>query len=151
MKDERDRFFEDVVDETKQEEGFRSRPYLDTKQVLSIGWGTNIAQGIDHTEADFLLRHRLSLRMRECIRVFPWYVHLDDERKAVVLQMAYQMGTDGVAGFRKFCAAMVIGDYETAADEMLDSKWAREDSPARAARLARRMRRGSQTSALRRA
>jgi hypothetical protein len=47
-----------------------------------------------------------------------------------------------VLGFRKFCAAMAAGDYETAADEMLDSKWARTDTPARAMRESVTLRRG---------
>jgi lysozyme len=142
-------FFEWVVDATKSEEGFRSKPYLDSKRVLTIGWGTNIAQGIDHTEADFLLRHRLTLAWRDCLRLFPWFGRLNNARKAVILQMAYQMGVSGVFAFRKMRDAIEREDWDAAADEMLDSDWHREDSPARAQRLARVMRSGSlQTSAL---
>jgi lysozyme len=133
-------FFEMVLNVAKEDEGFRSKPYLDSKSVLTIGWGTNIAQGIDHTEASFLLQHRMGLAMRECIRRLPWFSRQNDVRRGVVVRMVYQLGIDGVLGFRKFCAAMDVDDHETAADEMLDSKWAREDSPARANREARRMR-----------
>jgi lysozyme len=136
-------FFDQVVDIVKEDEGFRSKPYLDSNGVLTIGWGTNIAQGIDHTEATFFLEHRLGLAMRDCIRRLPWFGRLDEVRRGVVLRMAYQLGVDGVLGFRKFCAAMAAGNWNAAADEMLDSKWAREDSPARAHREARRMREGA--------
>ena len=144
-------FFEWVVDATKSEEGFRSKPYRDSENVLTIGWGTNIEQGIDHTEADFLLRHRLTLAWRDCIRLFPWFASLNNARKAVILQMAYQLGVTGVFTFRKMRAALERGDFDTAAAEMLDSDW-HTQTPARAVRLSRIMRSGSlQTSALRRA
>ena len=135
-------FFEQCIDIAKEDEGFSSTPYLDSKGVLTIGWGTNIQQGIDHTEATFLLEHRLAKAVRECIRRIPWFAQLDDVRRGVVVRMVYQMGVQGVLGFRKFGAAMAAGDWQTAHDEMLDSKWAKVDSPARAHREARRILRG---------
>jgi lysozyme len=135
-------FFDLVLDTTKEDEGFRAKPYLDSRGYLTIGWGTNIAQGIDHTEATFLLQHRIGLAMRECIRRMPWFGRLDDVRRGVLVRMVYQLGIEGVLRFRRMCAALEAGDYETAATEMLDSKWAREDSPARANREAKRMRTG---------
>ena len=54
----------------------------------------------------------------------------------VVTNMTFQMGLEGVRAFRLFWAALEARDYPRAAKEMLDSKWAREDSPARAQRLA---------------
>ena len=48
----------------------------------------------------------------------------------------------GLSGFGRMLAAMERGDYDTAAKEMLDSKWAKQDSPARARRLAKVMVRG---------
>ena len=56
--------------------------------------------------------------------------------------MGYQLGIAELMGFKRMLAAMERGDYEAAAREMLDSKWARQDSPGRARRLAERMRRG---------
>ena len=50
--------------------------------------------------------------------------------------MACRMGCAGVRGFKKMLAAVAVRDYAEAADEMLDSKWHREDSPARAERMA---------------
>ena len=42
----------------------------------------------------------------------------------------------------KLLAAIERGDYDTAGKEMMDSKWARSDSPARAQRLRKMMVRG---------
>ena len=60
----------------------------------------------------------------------------------VILSMAYQMGMEGLLGFRCFLASIAVCDYCLAATEMLDSKWARIDSPDRAKRLADMMRKG---------
>ena len=43
---------------------------------------------------------------------------------------------------KRMLAGLSRGDYEAAAREVLDSKWARQDSPGRARPLAERMRRG---------
>lgn len=57
----------------------------------------------------------------------------------IVTNMAFNMGRSRLSGFRKMFAAIHSEDYETAADEMLDSKWAGQVK-GRATRLADRMR-----------
>jgi len=51
------------------------------------------------------------------------------------------MGCGGVSGFREMIKALKKKDYEKAADEMLDSQWARNHK-ARSGRLAKMMRDG---------
>ena len=53
-----------------------------------------------------------------------------------MIEMSFQMGIRGVSKFRKMLVAMEKADWEEAAKEMLDSKWAKKDSPQRANRLA---------------
>lgn len=60
-----------------------------------------------------------------------------DELNGVVTEMAYQMGLPSLQQFKRFKKAIEDGDYQRAADEMLDSKWARHDSPARAEHLSK--------------
>jgi lysozyme len=55
--------------------------------------------------------------------------------------MAYQMGVEGVQGFSKMIAALQVGDYPRAADEALDSLWAKQ-TPARARDVAQRLESG---------
>ena len=50
--------------------------------------------------------------------------------------MSYQMGVTGVSYFKKMIKAMKQSNWKVAADEMLDSKWAKKDTPNRANRLA---------------
>ena len=55
--------------------------------------------------------------------------------------MAYNLGVPRLLGFERMWAALAAGDYERAADEALDSKWARQVG-ARAARVAALIREG---------
>ena len=50
--------------------------------------------------------------------------------------MIFQIGNHGITKFKKFLKALEEKDYATAKLEMLDSKWARSDSPHRAKELA---------------
>ena len=56
--------------------------------------------------------------------------------------MAYQMGKPRLFKFTNTRAAYRAGDFEKTADEMLDSKWAREDTPGRAKEASEVMRTG---------
>jgi pyruvate kinase len=56
----------------------------------------------------------------------------------VIVEMAVNLGIDGLKGFKKALAACEKGDYATTAAEMLDSMW-RAQVGARAYRLAQQM------------
>lgn len=131
----------------KKEEGLRLTPYLCSRNHWTVGWGWNLdanpVSGITHTtrislaKAEELLEISLNNAADAASNAFPWAARLDPVRQAVLLAMCFQLGVAGVRGFRKFLAALRDGDYATAAVEMLDSKWARSDSPARAKRSAK--------------
>lgn len=122
------------------DEGLRLMPYRCTAGVLTVGYGT--AFPLTEQEAHLLLRHRLQLVLDQCERRFSWWSKLSPARQQVVASMGYQLGISGLMGFRRMLAAIDAGNYRLASDEMLDSKWAISDSPARARRLAQMMTRG---------
>jgi lysozyme len=132
-----------VVPFLMRDEGLRRRPYRCTAGHLTIGYGTNLDAGLDDDEAMFLLEHRINKAISACLATFPWFAGLDAVRSQVVVMMTYQLGIEGVAAFKVMRAALEKRDFAAAADAMLDSKWARADSPARAYRLATAMRRGT--------
>lgn len=120
--------------------------YKDHLGYSTIGVGILIDKrkggGITREESRYLLRNRIARKTAECESRFEWWHSLDDVRQGVILCMAFQLGTNGVANFRKMCGALRIRDYITASIEMLDSEWHRKDTPARAKRMARIMRSG---------
>ena len=54
--------------------------------------------------------------------------------------MIYQLGFHETSEFKNTLAAIKKGDFSTAADEMLDSKWFKVDTPERAYRESEIMR-----------
>jgi len=58
--------------------------------------------------------------------------------KNILIQMCFQLGGQGVRGFKKMLTALEKSDFKTAAKEMLNSKWYK-DTPARCERLANEM------------
>lgn len=54
--------------------------------------------------------------------------------QAILVEMAFQLGRSGLRGFKKMVAALELRDYETAAAEMLDSRWYQQ-TPGRCEKL----------------
>ena len=55
------------------------------------------------------------------------------------MNLSYQLGVSGFNKFKKTIFLLAHKDYKGASTEMLDSKWARVDTPARAKELSDRM------------
>lgn len=115
-----------VESELMLDEGFRSRPYLDTATPprVTIGFGRNLTdKPLTKAEGLFLLRNDLLDAVHELDARLPWWRGLDDVRGAVLINMAYNLGGARLMGFVKMLAALRAGDYATAAAEGRDSQW----------------------------
>ena len=53
--------------------------------------------------------------------------------------MSYQLGKTGLSNFKQMRKAVENEDWPTMREEMLDSVWAREQTPTRANRLAKQV------------
>lgn len=94
--------------------------------------------GLRPEESEFIFRNRLKLLDAELTARLPWISKLDPARKGVLINMAFQMGVDGLLGFKNTLAMIEAGRYQDAAKAMLQSKWATQ-TPARAQRLSNQM------------
>lgn len=65
--------------------------------------------------------------------------NLDEGRKQVVAEMAFQMGGPRTREFKDFLAALREGDYYKASEAIINSDWAKQ-TPERAGRAAQRIR-----------
>ena len=136
----------------RQDEGEVLHAYQDSLGFWTIGIGHLIDQrkggGISVAASRFLWNEDIDRIERQLTARAPWVARLDPVRQAVLYNMAFQLGvgapqtTGGVLGFRRTMAAVEAGHYEDAAVLMLQSRWAREQTPARALKLAERMRTG---------
>jgi lysozyme len=125
------------------EEGRRNTAYLDTLGIPTIGVGhTGPEVHLGLVWPDDLVDRTLDLdiaaKTAQVEAALPWLPRLNEPRQAVLLQMAFQLGTRGLLGFPNTLAAMHDGRWDQAADGMLASKWAQQ-TPNRVARLAKQM------------
>ncbi len=125
------------------EEGCKLKPYRDTKDILTIGIGRNLdANGIRGGEATLMFWNDVADCERALDRYIPWWRELSDARQQALLCMVFQLGPDGFMEFKKMIASLQLGDFRAAAANALDSKWARDDTPERAKRMATMIERG---------
>lgn len=100
-------------------------PYKDTVGKLTIGYGRNLDDvGITEQEGRTLLLNDVEIAVKEAQLTWPWLLDHDLIRQQVIYNMAFNLGVPRLSGFKKMLHAMEDFDYEKAAEEMLDSKWA---------------------------
>ena len=131
-----------LVESIKKHEGFSPKLYKCPAGKWSIGFGRNLEDcGISEMEAETLLMNDLTRATLELFNNFSWAGKLDNTRKNVLIEMVFNMGISRFKGFKKMLAACQKGEWDKAADEMLDSKWATQVKQ-RAKTLAEKMRKG---------
>ena len=124
-------------------EGRKKYPYRDTVGKLTIGVGHNLEdKGLSDAVINLILQEDIEEAKSELDRVLPAWQELDEVRQQVMIDMMFNLGAPRLMTFVKFRRALLVSDYEDAAAEMLDSKWA-EQVGARADRLAEMMRSGN--------
>ena len=128
-----------VEEQLLRDEGCRFHPYKDTRGHLTIGIGRCLdTKGISADEARYLFANDLRDVRADLVGALPWYAALDEARRGVVENMAFNLGLNGLLGFRRMLQALRARDYATAAREMRDSQWYTQVG-ARAERLALQM------------
>ena len=147
------------------DEGLRLVSYLCPAGHITIGYGhnmeakpipglpTKIGVRINRDQAERLLISDAQDAVNDVLRRWPWADELAPARFDVLASMVFYMGGGEVADFRKFLAALQLGDSRQAVAEMYHSKWAYQvgDGPGgkvdRVDRLAAWMRSGEYVEA----
>jgi lysozyme len=134
-----------IIDQIKRDEELRLTAYKDSLGYDTIGYGHCFkahAEPIQPTcteaEAENWLREDLHSVYIDIGRKLPWIFGLGEIRRAVFVNMAFNLGIAGLLKFEKTLAAAEFGNFDIASREMLDSLWARQ-LPERSARLARQL------------
>ena len=138
-----------LIQELILDEGYKYETYEDHLGFLTLGVGhlvldtdpeINKPVGTPVSEERILecLNDDIETVCDELNRNMPWWKELSDEKMRVLANMCFNLGITRLLKFRKFLAALEAGDFETAGEEMMDSKWATQVG-ARATRLQRRI------------
>jgi len=146
-KEFRKRLKEEIV----ADEGQVLKIYLDHLGYKTVGVGHlvlttdpedayGVGDPITQTRSDELLFQDLGICLKECENAFhnnwrDW----PEEVKLIIANMAFNLGITRLQKFKKMFAALNKGDYQTASEEGLDSKWAKQVYN-RAKRLMNRLR-----------
>lgn len=135
--------YTDIVKaQLRVDEAVRAKPYKDTVGKLTIGVGRNLDDvGLRPDEIDYLLDNDVRVAEGDARTLFTNFPTLSDNRKAVLVNMSFNLGRERLAQFHMFRQAVLAEDFSKAADEMLDSAWAKQVG-LRAARLSKMMREG---------
>lgn len=111
----------------QQHEGRRAHVYRDTVGKTTIGVGRNLEdRGLLEDEIDLLLDNDITAAYNDAARIVPGLNTLSEDRQHALIDMVFNLGAAGLLKFRKFLAAVEARDFDRAAAEMLDSKWAKQ-------------------------
>lgn len=109
------------------QEGLKLTVYLDSVGIETIGVGRNLRdKGITKDEAIMLLNADIADAIEDVQHLFSCYDTLSEPRRMVLVSMAFNLGRDRLGKFVRFIGAVHRSDWDDAADEMLDSKWAKQ-------------------------
>lgn len=145
-------------DRLKTHEGYRQEPYRDHLGNWTVGHGHllhvkptrdwpyetlgGLLDALSKPEQhDLWLEQDIDAASRSARNWFHNFEDFSDIRQEVLVELCFQMG-NRTRGFVKFHAAAMRGDWEEAARELIDSRWA-EQTPTRAKRLTQLFRDGA--------
>ena len=115
--------------EVRSEDG-RHVAYQCPDGKWTIGVGRNVDEdggiGLSDEEVDFLLKNDLDRCEAELNAEYIWFRTLEGPRRDAILNIFFNLGATRFRGFKNAIAAMNTENYDAAAVEFMDSRWARQ-------------------------
>ena len=123
-------FMGQLVDTLKRHEGYKPFAYRCSADKITIGVGRCIDEdgglGLSDDEIELLLINDIERCDQELRDAFSWYSLLDKVRRDAMVNLCFNLGLTRLRGFVKALEAMSRLQYENAADEFMDSRWAEQ-------------------------
>ena len=124
-----------LMNELMLDEGYKYEIYLDHLGYPTFGvghlitekdeeYGKEVGTPISKERIEKCLQQDIKIVCEELDMNEPWWRDLDNNRQRVVANMCFNLGYPRFSKFKKFIAAMQVSQWEKAAEEMMDSKWA---------------------------
>jgi lysozyme len=116
---------ENVKQQLIRYEGLKLEVYKCPAGYQTIGVGRNLeSKGISEKEAMVLLDNDIAEFTFALEETYDWFEGLGENRQAVIINMAFNLGMSGLGKFKNMISAIENSDWEEAASQMMDSKWA---------------------------
>lgn len=107
-------------------EDLKQFPYVDTTGHITIGVGYNLTtRGLPLPIIMNLCDTDIQFHIEE-LNKYLWFQVLNDARKTVLIDMAFNLGQRGLMGLTSVINALQKRDYDATADAMLNEKWAHQ-------------------------
>ena len=96
--------------------------------------GKPVGTPVSEDRVNSVFEKDVAIMIDEAKKIFPNLDELPEEAQQVIVSMTFNMGRPRLSQFKKFIAGVNAGDWNKAAVEMMDSRWAKQVG-ARAERL----------------
>jgi len=119
----------DLIEMLKRHEGVKTHCYKDHLGLETIGVGRCIAEGslgLSDDEVEYLLAGDIARCRDELTDEYFWFPALNDARQAACINLIFNLGATRLRGFVLALEAMANEDFEEAAAQFLDSRWAKQ-------------------------
>lgn len=128
-----------VIEQLKRHEGLRLYVYDDATgreirkgsrvqghPTIGVGRLLTSARGLSTIEIEMLLENDIEVVVDELNRNIPWWNDLNEARQAVMVNLCFNLGWPRLSLFENMLDAAEKGNWDRAADELMDSKWFRQ-------------------------
>ena len=110
------------------EEGRKNRTYYDGLGFVTGGIGHLLdprkGGTLPDKVIDLLFQMDVDEKLNEFFVRIPWAANLSEPRQRALVNMAFQMGVDGVLKFENMLRCLQAGEWEAAVSAAKDSAWA---------------------------
>jgi len=119
-----------LIEMLKRHEGVETHAYKCSASKITVGVGRNIdpegGLGLSEDEVDYLLQNDIERIISELDFQYDWFHNLNEARKDAMIDISFNLGQTRLRKFEKALTAMSKGEWDTAADEFMDSKWSKQ-------------------------
>lgn len=116
-----------LINMLKLHEGVKSHCYKCTQGFETIGVGRNISEsglGLSDDEIEYLLANDIARVKDELSDTYFWFNAMNEARQDAMVDICFNLGLTRLRGFVNALEAMSREQFDIAADEFMDSRWA---------------------------
>lgn len=107
-------------------EGFKSKPYTDSRGIPTLGVGRNLSCGLSDDEIMLMLNNDINRTTAFLAETYCWFESLNAPRQMALIDMAFNLGCKGFSGFKNMIKYIERQEWDRASNEILDSLYANQ-------------------------